>query len=152
MPDSPLKQSLTEAMKDALRARQKERLGTVRLALAEIKRVEVDERIDPDDTRITAILDRMVKQRRESIKQYEAGGRTELAAAEQAEIQVLQEFLPAQLDAEEVAALVKQAVADTGAASMKDMGRVMAAVKPQVAGRADMAVVSQLVKDAVSQG
>ncbi|MGI9251680.1 MAG: GatB/YqeY domain-containing protein [Pseudohongiellaceae bacterium] len=150
MPDSPLKNSLTEAMKDAMRARNKERLGTIRMALAEIKKVEVDERIEPDDARVTTILDKMMKQRRESIKQYESGGRPELAAAEQAEIDVLQEFLPEQLDAAALAAIVKKAIADTGASSMQDMGKVMGAVKPQVVGRADMGQVSQQVKDALT--
>ncbi len=150
MSDSPLKQQISEAMKDAMRAKDKERLGTIRLALAEIKRVEVDERIDPDDGRITGILDKMVKQRRESIKQFEAGGRQELAAKEQQEIAVLQEFLPQALSESELEAIIAKALADTGAASMQDMGKVMGLVKPQVLVRADMGAVSQRIKAALN--
>lgn len=146
MAASPLKESLTAAMKDAMRARDKQRLGTVRLALAEVKRVEVDERIDPDDSRIITILDKMVKQRRESIKQYEAAGRDELAAVEKAEIDVLQEFMPTALTAEELAAIITSAISETGAESIKDMGKVMAVVKPQVLGKADMAAVGAQIK------
>jgi len=150
MSDSPLKQQLTEAMKDAMRAKDKQRLGTIRLALSDIKKVEVDERIDPDDERITSILDKMVKQRRESIKQYEDGGRPELAAIEQAEIDVLQEFMPEQLDEAQIDAIIADALKSTGAASMQDMGKVMGVVKPHVTGRADMGLVSKKVKDALS--
>lgn len=150
MSESPLKQQITEAMKAAMRAKDKERLGTVRLVLADIKKVEVDERIDPDDARITSILDKMVKQRRDSIKQYEDAGRSELAAKEQAEIDVIQEFLPTQLSEAEIEAIVKDAVASSGAANMQDMGKVMGLVKPQVVGRADMGMVSQKVKAALS--
>lgn len=150
MSEIPLKQQITEAMKAAMRAKEKERLSAVRLVLAEIKRVEVDERIDPDDARITSILDKMVKQRRDSIKQFEDAGRPELAEKEQAEIDVIQEFLPSQLSEAEVEAIVKQAVADSGAATMQDMGKVMGLVKPQVVGRADMGVVSQKVKAALN--
>ncbi len=149
MSASPLKEKLTNAMKDAMRAKDKERLGTIRLALSEVKRVEVDERIDPDDARILSILDKMVKQRRDSIAQFTDAGRTELADKEQAEIEVLQEFLPSQLSETEVEALVQEAVASTGASSMQDMGKVMAQVKPQVVGRADMGMVSQKVKAAL---
>ena len=150
MSESPLKLKLTEAMKDAMRAKDKERLGTIRLMLSEVKRVEVDERIDPDDTRITSILDKMVKQRRDSITQYVDGGRQELADKEQAEIEVIQEFLPQPLTDEEVDALIQQAIADTSATSMADMGKVMGLVKPQVVGKADMGTVSQKVKAALS--
>lgn len=150
MSESQLKQQITEAMKTAMRAKEKERLSAVRLILAEIKRIEVDERIDPDDARITSILDKMVKQRRDSIKQFEDAGRAELAAKEQAEIDVIQEFLPSQLGEDEVEAIVKDAVAQSGAESMQDMGKVMALVKPKVVGRADMGVVSQKVKAALS--
>jgi len=149
MPDSPLKQKLTEAMKDAMRAKDKARLGAVRLILTEVKKVEVDERIDPDDARIVSMMDKMVKQRRDSIKQYQDAGRDELAAVEQAEIEVIQEFLPSQLDEAEIEALVKEAVESTGAASMQDMGKVMGQVKPKVVGRADMGMVSQKVKAAL---
>lgn len=150
MSESPLKLKLTEAMKDAMRAKDKERLGTIRLMLAEVKRVEVDERIDPDDARITSILDKMVKQRRDSITQYVDGGRQELADKEQSEIEVIQEFLPQPLSDEEVDAIIQQAVADTGATSMADMGKVMGLVKGQVVGKADMGAVSQKVKAALS--
>lgn len=150
MSESSLKQQLTEAMKAAMRAKDKARLGAVRLILSEIKRIEVDERIDPDDARITAILDKMVKQRRDSIKQFEDAGRSELAEKEQAEIDVIQEFLPSQLSEAEVEAIVAEAVSSSGAESMQDMGKVMGLVKPQVVGRADMGVVSQKVKAALS--
>ncbi len=146
MPDSPLQQALKNAMKDAMRAKDKPRLGTIRLALSEIKRVEVDERIDPDDARVIGILDKMIKQRRESIRQYEAADRPELAAQEQFEIGVIQEFLPQPLEAAELAQIIKSAVTESGAASMKEMGKVMNLVRPQVVGRADIAEVSKQIK------
>jgi len=146
MADHPLKQSITDAMKDALRAQDKARLSTIRLMLAELKKVEVDERIVLPEDRIISILDKMIKQRRDSVKQYNDGGRPELADAEAAEIEVIQEFMPQALSEEETTALVTQAIADAGATSMQDMGNVMNAVRPQLAGRADMAIVSQLVK------
>jgi uncharacterized protein len=136
MSESPLKLKLTEAMKDAMRAKD--------------KRVEVDERIDPDDTRITSILDKMLKQRRDSIQQFEAGGRPELAAIEQAEIEVIQEFLPQALSEAELGQIIQTALSASGAQSMQDMGKVMALVKPQVIGRADMGAVSQQIKAALS--
>lgn len=150
MADSPLKLQLTEAMKDAMRAKDKTRLGTLRMALAEVKRVEVDERIDPDDTRVLAIIEKMIKQRRESIRQYEGAGRNDLADTEHAEIAVLQEFMPAALSEQEIDAIITQALTDTGATGAQDMGKVMAAVKPQMAGRADMGAVSQLIKARLS--
>jgi uncharacterized protein len=150
MADSPLKLQLTEAMKDAMRAKDKARLGTVRMALAEVKRVEVDERIDPDDTRVLAILEKMLKQRRESIRQYEGAGRTDLADVEHAEISVLQEFMPAALSEQEIDTIITQALSDTGATGAQDMGKVMAAVKPHMAGRADMGAVSQKIKARLS--
>lgn len=146
MPDSPLKAQINEAMKAAMRAKEKERLGTIRLVLAEIKKVEVDERIDPDDVRVTSILDKMVKQRRDSIKQFTDAGRDELAAKEQTEIEVIQEFLPQPLSEEETASLIEEAIASTGATSMQDMGKVMGLLKPQMAGKADMGKVSGLIK------
>ncbi len=146
MSDSPLKVAFTNAMKDAMRAKDKPRLGTIRLALSEIKRVEVDERIEPDDARIIGILDKMIKQRRESIRQYESAERPELAAQEQFEIEVIQEFLPQALEADELEQIIKSAVAEAGASSMKDMGKVMTIVRPQVVGRADMAEVSKQIK------
>lgn len=149
MSESPLKITITDAMKDAMRAKDKERLGTVRLILSEIKKVEVDERIDPDDSRIISIMDKMVKQRRESIKQYTDGGRPELADKEQAEIEVIQEFLPRPLSDTEIDAIIADAIASTGAASMQDMGKVMGAIKGQLTGRADMGAVSQKIKAAL---
>jgi len=146
MAESQLKQRLTEAMKDAMRSRDKARLGTVRLALSEIKKIEVDERIDPDDTRVLSLLDKMIKQRRDSVKQFVSGNREDLAEIERAEILVLQEFMPTALSDEELQAIVRSALASSGATGVQDMGKVMAAVKPQVAGRADMGVVSQMIK------
>ncbi|WP_226646878.1 GatB/YqeY domain-containing protein [Microbulbifer variabilis] len=143
---STLKDTLTQATKDAMKARDKERLATLRLINAEIKRVEVDERIELDDARILALLDKMTKQRRDSITQFEKAGRDELAAVEQAEIEVIQEFLPKQLTEAEINEIVTSAVQSTGASGMADMGKVIAQVKPQVQGRADMGAVSKLVK------
>lgn len=150
MPDSTLKQQLTNAMKDAMRAKDKLRLGTVRLALAEVNKIEVDERIEPDDARITGIIDKMIKQRRESVRQYEAGGRQDLADQETAEITILQDFMPQALSEDEVNAVIAKAMQDTGATSIADMGKVMAAVRPAVLGRADMAAISQKIKQQLS--
>ena len=150
MPQTHLKQRITEAMKAAMRARDKTRLGTVRLALAEIKKVEIDERIDLDDSRITSILDKMVKQRRDSIKQFETASRTDLVAQEQLEINVIKEFLPETLSQEELDTIIKTALEESGASSMQDMGNLMRLVKPQVVGRADMGAVSQKIKAALS--
>lgn len=137
---------IKESVKDAMRAKDKLRLGALRLITAEFKRVEVDERIEISDDRALAILDKMVKQRRDSISQYLDAGRQELADAEQYEIDVLTEFLPEALSEDELKALVADAVAQSGAASMQDMGKVMGILKPQVQGRADMGLISQLVK------
>ena len=150
MSQTHLKQRITEAMKAAMRARDKARLGTVRLALAEIKKVEVDERISLDDSRITSILDKMVKQCRDSIKQFETAGRTDLVAQEQLEINVIKEFLPEALSEEELDTIIKDALEKSGASSMQDMGNLMGLVKPQVVGRADMGAVSQKIKAALS--
>ena len=138
--------TIKEAVKAAMRAKEKERLATLRLITAEFKRVEVDERIEIDDERALAILDKMCKQRRDSISQYESAGRDDLATAEQAEIDVISEFLPAALSDEELSAMVSATIADSGASGMQDMGKVMAIIKPQAQGRADMAQVSKLVK------
>ena len=138
--------TVKDAVKAAMRAKEKERLSALRLITAEFKRVEVDERIEIDDARALAILDKMSKQRRDSIAQYEAAGRDDLAAVEQFEISVLNEFLPEALSEEELAKLVTDAIAQSGAAGMQDMGKVMGILKPQVQGRADMAQISQLVK------
>jgi hypothetical protein len=147
---SQLKDQITDAMKNAMRAKDKERLGTVRLILAELKRIEVDERIELDDERIIAIMDKMLKQRRDSISQFEDAGRQDLADTEKAELAVIQSFMPAALSEEEVSQLVAEAIADTDAQSMKDMGKVMAQLKPQLQGRADMAEVSKLIKARLS--
>ncbi len=146
MTDSALKQRLTEDMKAAMRSKDKPRLGVVRLVLAAIKQREVDERIDLDDAQVLAVLDKMVKQRRDSVKQFEDAGRQELADQESYEIKVLQEYLPAALDEAELDALIVAAIDSAGAESMKDMGKVMAVLKPQVQGRADMGAVSQKIK------
>ena len=145
MSDS-LKAQIQEAMKNAMRAKEKDRLGVIRLILAAIKQIEVDERIELDDTRVLSVLDKMVKQRRESIAQFEAAGRDELVAVEKAEILIIQEYLPAQLSESEIATLVESALAESGASSMKDMGKVMAIIKPKTQGRADMGLVSKTIK------
>jgi uncharacterized protein YqeY len=150
MADHPIKARITEAMKDAMRSRDKDRLGAIRLILAEFKKIEVDERADVTDERAITVLDKMVKQRRDSIKQYEAGGRPELAATEQAEIAVIQDFLPAALSEAEISAIISDAIKQTGATSMKEMGAVMNIARPQLLGRADMGLVSQLVKKLLS--
>jgi uncharacterized protein YqeY len=147
MSEQGLVQTLKDAVKTSMRAKDKERTKALRLIQAELKRVEVDERIELDDARVLAIMDKMVKQRRDSIKQYEDAGRTELAEVEHYEVSVIQDFLPEALSEEELSAIVEKAVADSGASSMQDMGKVMGLVKPQVQGRADMGVISKLVKD-----
>lgn len=146
MADSALKQRLTDDMKSAMRSKDKPRLGVVRLVLAAIKQREVDERIELDDAQVLAVLDKMVKQRRDSIQQFEAAGRQELADQESFEISVLQDYLPSALSEAEIDALIKQAIESSGAESMKDMGKVMGVLKPQVQGRADMGAVSQKIK------
>ena len=146
MTEQTLKARIYEAMKAAMRAKDKQRLGTIRLIQAEIKRIEVDERIEVDNARLLAVLDKMCKQRRDSIQQYTDAGRTELAEIEIAEINVIQDFLPAQLSEEELSNMIAAAVSSTGAESMKDMGKVMGILKPQLQGRADMGAVSKIVK------
>ena len=145
-----MKSQLTDAMKEAMRAKNKERLGAIRLILAEIKRIEVDERIEIDDARVLTVLDKMVKQRRDSITQYESAGRQELADIEIAEINVIQDFLPTALTEKEINQLVQTAISDTGASSMADMGKVMGILRPQLQGRADTGAVSGLVKAALN--
>ncbi|MGA7539092.1 MAG: GatB/YqeY domain-containing protein [Steroidobacteraceae bacterium] len=142
-----LKERITEDMKSAMRAGQKERLGTIRLALAAVKQREVDERITLDDGQVLAVLEKMIKQRKEAITQFQAGGRADLVAKESAEISVLEAYLPARLSDAELDALISAAIASTGASSAKDMGKVMALVKSQAQGRADMGVVSARVKE-----
>lgn len=149
MADATIKPTLTSAMKTALKAGEKQRLGAIRLMLAEIKRIEVDERIELDDQRVLTILDKMLKQRRDSLGQYQAAGRDDLANQEAFEIDVIEGFMPTKLSTEELVTMVSAAIAQSGANSMKDMGKVMALVKPQVLGRADMGAVSTLVKSSL---
>lgn len=146
---STLKERVTEDMKAAMRAGDKERLGTIRMLQAAIKQREVDERITLDDAQVLAAIEKMIKQRKEAIAQFEQGGRADLAAKEQSEIEQLQVYLPAQLSAAEVDALIQEAIAATGAASIKDMGKVMGLVKSKAAGRADMGAVSARIKAAL---
>jgi uncharacterized protein len=141
-----LKQQLTEDMKNAMRAGDKHRLGVIRLMLAAIKQREVDERIELDDVQVLATLEKMLKQRRDSVSQFDAAGREDLSAIERAEMVVIETYLPAKLDETEMDALIDAAITDTGASSPRDMGKVVAAVKEKAAGRADMAVVSGKVK------
>ncbi|MDM5073543.1 MULTISPECIES: GatB/YqeY domain-containing protein [Aeromonas] len=141
-----LKDQLKDQQKLAMLARDKARLGAIRLLMAEIKQREVDSRIELKDEDILAVVTKMVKQRRDSISQFEAAGRQDLADKESAEIVVLQEFLPQQLTADEIAALIEQAIAESGAAVMADMGKVMAVLKPKIQGRADVGAVSAQVK------
>ncbi|MCG9695887.1 GatB/YqeY domain-containing protein [Shewanella sp. Isolate11] len=137
---------LKDQMKDAMRAKDKVRLGTIRMALAAVKQIEVDNRETLTDDQAIAVLTKMVKQRRDSIAQYEAAGRDELAQAEASEIQVLETFLPKPLSQEEVAELVNATIKQVGASSMADMGKVMGALKPKVQGRADMAAIGAMIK------
>ncbi|EEB79393.1 GatB/Yqey domain superfamily protein [marine gamma proteobacterium HTCC2148] len=150
MSDQSLTETIRAAMKAAMKARDKQRLGTIRLIQAEFKRIEVDERIEVDDARALAVLDKMVKQRRDSAQQFTDAGRTELADVENAEIAVLQEFLPAQLTEDEIIAMIDEAIAASGATGMQAMGPVMGQLKPKLAGKADMGKVSGLVKSRLS--
>ena len=146
MSSESLAQTVKAAMKTAMKARDKERLSTIRLIMAEFKRIEVDERIVVDDARALAVLDKMVKQRRDSAGQYIDAGREELAARENAEIVIIQEFLPAQLSEDELLAMVDAAIAASDATGMAAMGAVMGQLKPQLQGKADIGAVSQMVK------
>ena len=150
MSDTALKDRITDAMKDAMRAKDKDRLGAIRLITAAIKQKEVDERADMDDAAVLAVLDKMLKQRRDSIKQYNDAGRDELAAREEYEVGIIQEFMPAQLGEGEIAAIIDAAISETGAETMKDMGKVMGIVRPQVQGRADMGAISGVIKARLS--
>jgi uncharacterized protein len=145
-----LKERITDDMKSAMRAGEKERLGTIRLVLAAIKQREVDERITLDDTQVLSVVEKMIKQRREAITQFESGGRADLVAKEQSELAVLQTYLPAQLSEAELDALITEAVASSSATSIKDMGKVMALVKAKAAGKADMGAVSARIKQKLS--
>ena len=141
-----LKLRITDDMKAAMRAKETARLGTIRLLLAAIKQKEVDERIELDDATVSSIVEKLIKQRKDSISQFQAAGRADLVAAEQAELVVLQAYLPEQLSAAEVEAAVAAAIVESGASSAKDMGKVMGLLKPRLAGRADMGQVSALIK------
>ena len=147
-----LKDQITDDMKAAMRAKDSERLSTIRLLIAEIKRKEVDERVEVDDAQVVAIVEKMIKQRKDSITQFENGGRQDLADKEKSELTVLTTYMPAGLSDEEVAAEVAAAVAASGAAGPQDMGKVMGILKPKLAGRADMTVVSAQVKKALAGG
>ncbi|HCH19941.1 MAG TPA: glutamyl-tRNA amidotransferase [Cellvibrionales bacterium] len=136
-------------MKAAMRAKDKPTLGTIRLILADIKRIEVDERIDIDNQRVLSVLDKMLKQRRDSIEQYRAASRDDLAVIEEQEMVVIQSFLPTPLSESEIAELITAAIADTGASSIKDMGKIMAQLKPKLQGRADIGAVSGKIKAAL---
>ena len=142
--------AIEDAMKAAMRAKDKPTLSTIRLILAEIKRIEVDERIDVDNDRVIALLDKMLKQRRDSIEQFRAASRVDLAEIEEAEMLVIQSFLPAQLSEQEIADLIAEAIAASGAENMKDMGKVMGILKPQLQGRADVGAVSGKIKAALA--
>lgn len=149
-PKSEMKARLDAAVKEAMRAKEKERLTTIRFLLAAVKQVEVDERIELDDARVLAILDKQYKQRKESSAQYRDNDRADLAEKEEAEMKIIQEFLPEALGEEEIAAAVDAAIAEAGAETMRDMGKVMGILKPQLAGRADMPTVSAQVKARLS--
>ena len=146
-----LKDQINDDMKTAMRARESERLATIRLLLAAIKQREVDDRVTLDDAGITAVIDKMIKQRKDSISQFEAAGRTDLVEKEAAELVVLTAYMPAQLSDAEIAAEVQAAVAQVGAAGPQDMGKVMGVLKPKLAGKADMTAVSAQVKAALSK-
>ena len=141
-----LKQRLTEDMKAAMKGGDKETLGVVRLINAAIKQREVDERVELDDAAVIAVLEKMVKQRKDSVSQYEGAGRADLAAIERAELVIIDRYLPAKMGEAEIAAAVDAAIAETGASSAADMGKLMGVLKPRLAGQADMGLVSKLVK------
>lgn len=146
-----LKKQITETMKSAMRAKDKTLLGTIRLILAEIKRIEVDERIELDDARVIAVLDKMSKQRRDSISQYDKANRTDLADIERQELEVIKTYLPQSLTDEEIQTTLEEAIAATGASGAQDMGKLMAELKPKLQGRADMGMVSKLVKERLTR-
>ncbi|WP_250534925.1 GatB/YqeY domain-containing protein [Caballeronia sp. AZ10_KS36] len=146
-----LKDQINDDMKSAMRARETERLGTIRLLLAAIKQREVDDRVTLDDAGVTAVIDKMIKQRKDSVSQFQAAGRDDLVAKENAELAVLAAYMPEQLSADAIAAEVQAAVAATGAAGPQDMGKVMGVLKPKLAGKADMTAVSAQVKAALAK-
>ena len=146
-----LKEQITEDMKSAMRAKEAERLGTIRLLLAAIKQREVDERITVDDVGIIAIIEKLIKQRKDSIEQFQKAGRTDLVDQESKELGILQAYMPAQLSAAEVQSAIQKVIADLGASGPQDMGKVIGALKAQLAGKADMGMVSGLVKAALAK-
>ena len=146
-----LKEQITEDMKSAMRAKEAERLGTIRLLLAAIKQREVDERITVDDAAIIAIIEKLIKQRKDSIEQFQKAGRTDLVDQESKELAILQAYMPAQLSAVEVQSAIQKVIADLGASGPQDMGKVIGALKAQLAGKADMGMVSGLVKAALAK-
>lgn len=141
-----LKQRLTDDMKTAMKAGEKDRLGTIRLINAAIKQKEVDERVEMDDARVLAVLEKMVKQRKDSIEQYDKAGRDDLAAVERAEMAIIEQYLPAKMGEAEIRAAIEAAVTETGASGPADMGKLMGVLKPRLAGQADMGLVSALIK------
>ena len=147
---SALRDQLNKAVITAMKAKQKDRLSPLRMATAALKQIEVDERIEPDEVRILAVLDKMIKQRKDSAQQYEAGDREDLAAVERFEITVLQDFMPKALTEAEINTLIDSAISSTGAEGMKDMGKVMGVLKPQLQGKADMTDVSKQIKARLS--
>ena len=147
---SALQDQIQDAMKTAMKSGDKERLAVIRLMMSAMKQIEVDERIELDDNRVLGILDKMVKQRRESISQFQSGGRNDLADKEEAEIDIISDFLPQALSEAEIETIINKAISETGAASMKDMGKVMGIVKPQITGRADVGAVSGKIKSLLS--
>jgi len=145
-----MKQQLTDDMKAAMKAGEKHKLGVIRLINAAIKQKEVDERVELDDTAVIVVLDKMVKQRKDSVSQYEAANREDLAEIERAEIVVIEAYLPAKMGEAEIVAAIQAAIAETGATGAADMGKLMGALKPKLAGQADMGLVSKLVKQQLS--
>ena len=150
MTDSALKTRINDDVKTAMRSKDKERLGTLRLLTAAIKQIEVDKRIELDDQQVVAVIEKMLKQRKDSIEQFEKAGRNELAEIEIKEVAILKEFMPEQMSDADVDALIDEAIASTGAETMKDMGKVMGILKPKLAGKADMGAVSGKIKAKLS--
>jgi len=147
---SALRDQLNQAVKDAMRAKDRDRLTTLRMATAALKQIEVDERITPDETRVIAVFDKMIKQRKDSAQQFDAGDRKDLADKERFEIEILQAFMPAALTDAELDSLITQAISSSSAEGMKDMGKVMGILKPQIQGKADMGDVSKQIKARLS--
>jgi hypothetical protein len=152
MADSALKQRLLADMKSSMKGGDKPRLAVIRMMLAAIKQIEIDERIELDETRTTSVLDKMAKQRRESITQFEKASRDDLIAIEQSELAIIKEYLPKALSESEIAILIEEAITQTGASDMKQMGQVMGLLKPKLAGRADMSAVSQQIRSMLDAG